>query len=133
MTELSRTEIPASGAVGMPRPLTEAAAERIARRFAALADPLRIRILDTLRERGECSVGELVELLGARQQNVSKHLGILLQQGIVARRKERTRALYRIADDTVLQLCELVCGSIERELAELARLVGTDNRAAQQR
>ncbi len=133
MTKRTPTQLAANGSVALPRPLTEAAAERIARRFAALADPLRIRILDTLRERGECSVGELVELLGARQQNVSKHLGILLQQGIVARRKERTRALYRIADDTVLQLCELVCGSIERELAELARLVGTDTAAVEQR
>jgi len=99
--------------------MPEAFAQLIARRFAALADPMRIRLLDALRDRGEASVRELAELLGAGQANVSKHLGILQQQAIVARRKDGTRAIYRIADPSVLALCEEVCGGIRQQLREL--------------
>jgi ArsR family transcriptional regulator len=58
----------------MKHPLTPEAAELIARRFLALSDATRLRLVDVLRERGEASVGELAEALGASQQNVSKHL-----------------------------------------------------------
>jgi len=94
-------------------------AQLIARRFAALADPMRIRLLDALHADGEASVGELADMLRAGQANVSKHLGVLQQQGIVARRKEGTRAIYRIADPSVVALCEEVCGGIRQQLREL--------------
>jgi DNA-binding transcriptional ArsR family regulator len=103
----------------MKSPLDPAAAELIARRFRALSDPTRLRILDLLRERGEAPVGELTEALGASQQNVSKHLAALHGEGFLARRKEGTRALYRISDPVVLDLCEQVCAGLETQLAEL--------------
>src|SRR5215207_6321643 len=86
----------------MIKPLTPKAAELIARRFRALADPTRLRILDTLRDRGEASVSELTEVLETSQQNVSKHLAALHAEGYVARRKEKTNSLYRISDPDVL-------------------------------
>ena len=100
-------------------PLNPEAAELIARRFRALSDPTRLRILDHLRNNEEASVGEIAETLGASQQNVSKHLSALLAEGFVARRKRGTSSLYRIADPGVHELCDGVCAGIETQLAEL--------------
>jgi DNA-binding transcriptional ArsR family regulator len=108
----------------LPHPLTEELAELIARRFRALAEPTRIRLLDLLRD-GELSVNELAERLEASQQNVSKHLALLAEAGMIARRKDANRVYYRIADEGVFALCEQVCGSLHAQLAALAELVGT--------
>jgi DNA-binding transcriptional ArsR family regulator len=108
----------------IPSPLTAAAAELIARRFRALADPTRLRILDLLRNQDEASVGEITEALGASQQNVSKHLSALLAEGFVARRKRGTSSLYRIADPGVHELCDGVCAGIASQLAELEAVFG---------
>jgi DNA-binding transcriptional ArsR family regulator len=105
-------------------PLNPEAAELIARRFRALSDPNRLRILDLLRNREEASVGELTEALGTSQQNVSKHLSALLAEGFVARRKRGTSSLYRIADPGVHELCDGVCAGIESQLAELEAVMG---------
>lgn len=106
----------------MPQPLPDEIVELIARRFRVIGEPMRIRLLDRLRE-GEASVNELTEALGASQQNVSKHLSVLSDVGIVGRRKEGTRVYYRIADEGVLALCEQVCGSLQRQLRALSELV----------
>jgi DNA-binding transcriptional ArsR family regulator len=103
----------------MKSPLDCDAAELIARRFHALSDPTRLRILDVLRRRDEASVGELAKELGATQQNVSKHLAALRDEGFLARRKEGTSSIYRIADSTVLELCDRLCTAMEAQLAEL--------------
>ena len=68
-------------------------------------------------------LGELVEALGSTQQNVSKHLGVLHQAGIVSRRKVGNRVVYAIADHSVFALCELVCGGLQQQVAELAQLL----------
>ena len=96
--------------------------ELIARRFRVIGEPMRIRILDHLRE-GQASVRELTSALGASQQNVSKHLQVLLEAGIVGRRKEGNNAIYSIADPSVFTLCDEVCGSVRRQLSELNALV----------
>lgn len=107
----------------MQSPLSHDAAELIARRFRALSDPTRLRILDLLRQHEEASVGEIAEALGGSQQNVSKHLAALHAEGFVARRKQGTSSLYRIADPGVLELCEQVCSGIEAQLGELGALI----------
>ncbi len=104
--------------MSLPSPLSPLLVEQIAGRFSALADPTRVRILDLLRG-GERSVGELATELGGTQQNVSKHLHTLHREGIVGRRKEGNRAIYWIADESVLEICEHVCGSVERRVDEL--------------
>ena len=106
----------------MPHPMPAPLAELIADRFRLLAEPTRIRILDRLRER-ELAVQELTAQLGTSQQNVSKHLGVLAQAGIVDRRKEGNLARYRIADDSVFELCDQVCGSLQRQLDGLTAVV----------
>lgn len=97
-------------------------ASAIAERFKALGEPMRLLLLEALR-RGECSVGELAELTGGGQANVSKHLQVLLQQGYVDRRKEGTTSWYRITDPQVFRMCELVCGGLEQELDRKRKLL----------
>ena len=106
----------------LPHPLPDPLVELIARRFRVIGEPMRIRILDHLRE-GEASVQELTDALGASQQNVSKHLQVLLEAGIVGRRKDRNSAYYSISDPGVFALCEEVCGSLQRQLAEVSELI----------
>jgi DNA-binding transcriptional ArsR family regulator len=108
--------------VPIPRPLPDPLVELIARRFRVIGEPMRIRLLDRLRD-GEATVQDLGHGLGASQQNVSKHLQVLLEAGIVVRRKQGNRAYYSIADESVFELCEQVCGSVERQAAELSSLV----------
>ena len=114
--------------MSLPHPLPDDLAELIARRFRALGDPLRVRVLDLLRDQ-ELSVSVLAEQLGAGQQNVSKHLAVLVDAGMLARRKNGTHVYYRIADEGVFALCEQVCGSLQAQLATLNALVtGTTTR-----
>ena len=108
--------------MALPHPLPDELAELIARRFRAMGEPVRIRLLDHLRER-EASVNELAEALGASQQNVSKHLAVLAEAGILGRRKEGTHVYYRIVDEGVFALCEQVCGSVRKHLRALNELV----------
>ena len=106
----------------IPHPLPEPLVELVAQRFRLIGEPMRIRLLDRLRS-DELSVGELAEALGASQQNISKHLTSLHQAGIVARRKEGNRVVYSIADESIFTLCEIVCGGLQSQLAELAELL----------
>jgi DNA-binding transcriptional ArsR family regulator len=106
-------------------PLTPALIDRVAERFRVLGEPMRIRLLNVLRE-GEATVSELQEAVGASQQNVSRHLGVLASAGVVERRKRGNFAVYSISDPVVFELCELVCGDLRRERDELdALLEGT--------
>ena len=106
----------------LPRPIPADLAELIAQRLRVIGDPIRIRTLDVLRD-GERSVAEIADALGTSQQNTSKHLGVLLQAGIVSRRKVGTSAFYAVADAGVYELCEQVCGGLQAQLAELHALV----------
>jgi DNA-binding transcriptional ArsR family regulator len=106
----------------MPHPLPEALAEMIAERFRAIGEPMRIRILDRLRD-GEATVGELAESLETSQQNVSKHLGVLARAGIVGREKKGNTVRCAIADDSVFDLCERVCGGVADQVAELQAIL----------
>jgi DNA-binding transcriptional ArsR family regulator len=110
------------GQVTIPHPLTDALVELVAQRFRVLGEPMRIKLLDRLRD-GDATVGELQEALGASQQNVSKHLGVLLAAGMVSRTKRGTSSVYAIADPGVFELCELVCGGVRRQLDELGALL----------
>jgi DNA-binding transcriptional ArsR family regulator len=112
-------------ALPVPHPLPDLLVELIAQRFKVLAEPMRIKLLDRLRD-GAATVNELTEALGASQQNVSKHLGVLLQVGMVSRTKLGTSARYEIADPEVFALCDQVCGGIRRQVGEIdAMLTGT--------
>ena len=106
----------------MPR-LTQASSQLVARRFAALSDPTRLRLLDLMHERGELAVGELAEEAGTTYPNASKHLAILLGERMVSRRRGGARALDRLADPTLMQICDEVCAGIRDELEELVSAI----------
>lgn len=94
----------------------------IAARFKALAEPARLEILNALRA-GERTVGELVEETGLGQANVSKHLQLLFGLGFVTRRKDGLFVCYGLADKTVFQLCDIMCGRIEAETRARRKLL----------
>ena len=102
----------------VPHPLPEPLIELVAQRFRVLGEPMRIKLLDQLRD-GDATVGELQDALGASQQNVSKHLGILQAAGMVSRTKQGNHARYAISDPAVFELCDQVCGGVRRQLQEL--------------
>ena len=104
-------------------PIAEDLAALIASRFAALAEPNRVRILDALRREGELSVSEIAQRLDAGYANVAKHLSLLHRERIVGRAKDGTRAVYRITDPSIAQLCDEVCGAIAAQHAELSELL----------
>lgn len=85
----------------------------IAERFRMLAEPTRLRLLDLLAD-GERSVGNLADELGCTQANVSKHLGLLADAGVVARRRDGLHTYYCVVDEAVYALCGQVCESLRR-------------------
>src|SRR5664279_2809902 len=105
-----------------PHPLPEPLIELVAQRFRVLGEPMRIKLLDRLRE-GDATVGELQEALGASQQNVSKHLGILHAASMVSRTKDGNHARYAISDPSVFDLCDQVCGGMRRQLQGLEAIL----------
>lgn len=101
--------------------LTPQMIELVAERFRALAEPARLRIMQSLRS-GEQTVGELVEATGLGTANVSKHLQILHAAGFVTRRKEGLYVYYGLAGPDVFRLCDIMCGRLAAE-AESRRQV----------
>lgn len=95
--------------------LTQEVIALVAERFKALSEPARLQILQCLRT-GERSVTELVEATGLAQANVSRHLAQLHALRFVARRKEGLFVYYCLADDSVLQLCDIMCGRLKTDL-----------------
>ena len=98
--------------------------EIIAQRFKALADPVRLQILDALRG-GEMTVSELIKQTGRGQANVSKHLQVLHTLDFVARRKDGLYVYYRLKSRDIFQLCNIMCGRIEKELTARQRLLAS--------
>lgn len=107
-----------AGAGGLA--LTDEALEMVAARFRVLSEASRLRLLSALQE-GERNVTELTGVTGLAQANVSRHLAVLADAGLVSRRKEGLNVIYAIADPTIFELCEHVCGSLQRRLERAAR------------
>lgn len=70
----------------------------------AMAHPLRLKILCILGGSSEISVQDIVEQVGTSQSNISQHLSILREKGILASRKDANKVFYRVADPKILQL-----------------------------
>ncbi len=96
------------------------AMEQVAAYFQALSEPTRLRILNLLRD-GERNVGEIAQLTGFTAANVSRHLSLLAERGMVVREGRGTSVWYRIADRSIYELCDLVCGSIARGYEQSAK------------
>jgi DNA-binding transcriptional ArsR family regulator len=102
--------------------LTPEMIELVAERFHALAEPVRLHIMQSLRG-GEQTVGELVEETGLGTANVSKHLQLLHAAGFVARRKEGLYVYYSLAGEDVFRLCDIMCGRIAAETESRRQLL----------
>jgi DNA-binding transcriptional ArsR family regulator len=89
--------------------------ESVARYFALLSEPTRLRIMHSICQQ-EKSVNQIVEELGASQTNVSRHLGLMYQAGVLARRKDGNQVLYRVTDTAFTEICRTVCVRVASEL-----------------
>ena len=80
----------------------------------SIAHPLRLKILCVLGEQEAC-VQEIVEAVGTSQSNISQHLAILREKGVLVTRKDANRVYYRVGDQRTLQLVsmmrEVFCGT----------------------
>lgn len=95
----------------------------VAARFKVLSEPLRLQILQYL-ENGESSVTNVTKAVNSTQPNVSKHLKILQDEGFVAKRQEGNTVFYKIADESIFELCDVVCGSLKERFSEKSAIFG---------
>ena len=102
-----------------PSLVSDDALDLVARRFAVLGEPMRLRLLRALFD-GEKSVNTLAGLTNGTQANVSRHLQTLATAGVLDRRKKGLQVFYAITDPSISKLCDLVCGSLEKQLARQA-------------
>lgn len=82
--------------------------ERVSGYFALLAEPTRLKILNSLCD-GERSVSDIVERTGASQTNVSRNLNMMFGRGVLARRREGAMTYYSVADENMINLCRAAC------------------------
>ena len=92
--------------------LPDSLVDEVARRFALLGDPTRLRVVRTLHDVGECSVQEIADATGTTMANASQHLARLRDSGVVQRRRIGKTVRYSIADPTIEALCATVCDSV---------------------
>jgi len=91
--------------------------DAVAAYFSVLSEPTRLKIMHALCN-GERTVGEIAAQTGATQTNISRHLGLMHQHGVLARRREGTQVLYSVADPTMIELCRTVCNRIAGTIDE---------------
>lgn len=104
----------------LEKPVAQEVVQQVAEYFSILGEPMRLRILNLLRDEEKC-VQDLVVATATSQANVSKHLKVMLQAGILSRRTEGTSAYYRVADELTFELCTLVCDRLASRIEEQAR------------
>ena len=96
----------------------------VAERFKALAEPARLQILHSLIAK-EMTVSDLVAETGYSQANVSKHLQLLHAHGFVSRRKEGLHVCYRLADRSIVRLCDIMCDRLAAELKTRQKMLAS--------
>ena len=96
--------------------LDDQAYARIAKYFQLLAEPMRLKILNGLRD-GEKNVSELVAISGGTQANVSKHLAMLSTAKLIGRDARGTKVYYSIVDQQIFDLCGFVCGQLAMQMS----------------
>lgn len=90
--------------------------ERAAEWFGVLSTPQRLRIISALCQ-GEKNVGQLIEVLGVSQPNMSQHLNIMYRAGLVGKRRQGTQVYYHIADESAVMVCRAVCTQVAIDLS----------------
>ena len=100
--------------------LSDQALELVAARFRMLGEPMRLKLLRALLG-GEKTVSDLIEQTKGTQANLSKHLNLMTQAGLLGRRKEGLHVYYFIADEGIFELCHLVCGQLHEQFEQQAK------------
>lgn len=102
------------------KPVPQEVVQQVAEYFSILSEPMRLKILNVLRD-GEKCVQDLVVATSSSQANVSKHLKVMTQAGILNRRSEGTLAYYSVQDDLIFDLCNQVCDRLATRIEQQAR------------
>lgn len=102
-----------------PEQVPHEVVQHLAEYFSILGEPMRLRLLNLLRD-GEKCVQDLVEATATSQANVSKHLKVMVQAGILSRRSEGTQAYYKVEDELIFELCNLVCDRLAHRIEQQA-------------
>ncbi|MFC2014311.1 ArsR/SmtB family transcription factor, partial [Chloroflexota bacterium] len=89
----------------------------------SLSNTMRLRIIHELRD-GEKSVSELVESLGMKQSNTSRHLTVLRRASVITSRREYLTVYYRLVDPKIVEACDLVFEVISRQAQRTSHAVG---------
>jgi DNA-binding transcriptional ArsR family regulator len=90
--------------------------------FRAIAHPIRLAVMDCLRD-GERCVCEITEIVGAERSNVSRHLAVMVRAGVLASRKEGLPVYYRLRTPCLLNVFTCVNNALKEQAAENAALV----------
>lgn len=101
--------------------MTQEVLKLIAERFRVLSEPVRLRLINLLRD-GEMTVSDLTRAAETSQPNVSKHLRVLTDAGILGRDQRGNTVYYSIADQSIFELCEVVCDSLNEQLRAKANI-----------
>jgi DNA-binding transcriptional ArsR family regulator len=104
---------------------TQRVFEMAAELFGVLSTPIRLRILSSLCN-GELSVSQLLDEVGTTQPNLSQHLSVLYQSGILAKRKEGAQVFYRVQSERAVTLCRSVCTQVAIEMDEPMQLPASE-------
>lgn len=89
----------------------------VAAYFSVLSEPTRLKIMHAVCD-AEQTVSQIVKTTGATQTNVSRHLGLMYRHGVLVRRREGNQIYYRVADETMIELCRSVCNRIASTIDE---------------
>jgi ArsR family transcriptional regulator len=101
----------------LPRPLPDPVVDSVSRRFRALGQPLRVRLVDHLDRHGESTVQTLADALGTSQQNASRHLNQLAEVGVVSRRRQGRVVWYRLTDSATFVVIHDTAVEVVRDLS----------------
>jgi DNA-binding transcriptional ArsR family regulator len=82
--------------------------EHIAKFFSLLSEPSRVKIVHAICREEKC-VSEIIEITGLTQTNVSRQLNMMLDAGVLSRRKQGTQAFFKVTDETLINMCREVC------------------------
>jgi DNA-binding transcriptional ArsR family regulator len=104
--------------MSLPRPITEAVAERVGRRLEVLAHPVRIRLVDALDRGGEVSVSSLADEVGVSVYDASQHLALLRRAGVIRARRQGRLRCYRLDDPSALAIYEQVADRLREQITE---------------
>lgn len=96
--------------------VTSKVLERAAELFGVLATPVRLRIIGELCE-SERNVSHLLGAIEVSQPNMSRHLNVLYQAGIVTKRRSGAHVIYTLANDSVVSICKVVCNHMVSDVA----------------